>query len=127
MRERIPTAGGVAETRDDPAVMDTMTFSGYTEYDYAEKNFFYTIINQNPGITINYKTTAEPWLYDRASAMYELYLRSGFATPLREAVRGCGFLCRSSQRVWLFHIVVGRSEVCVQRVAGLHLLAARRQ
>ena len=86
-----PTANGVAETRDDPAVMDTMTFSGYTEYDYAEKNFFYTIINQNPGITINYKTAAEPWLYDRASGMYELYLRSGFATALREAVRAADF------------------------------------
>ena len=122
-----PTANGVAETRDDPAVMDAMTFSGYTEYDYAEKNFFYTIINQNPGITINYKTQAEPWLYDRASGMYELYLRSGFATALREAVRSHGLLCRPHQRVRLFHIVVGRSEVRVQRIARLHLLAAWRQ
>src|SRR5262245_2676117 len=58
-----PTAIAVAETRDDPAVMNAMTFSGYTEYDYAQKNFFYTIINQNPGITIDYKTQSEPWLY----------------------------------------------------------------
>src|SRR5262245_45816666 len=46
-----PTANGVSETRDDPATMDAMNFSGYTEYDYAEKNLFYTIINQKPGIT----------------------------------------------------------------------------
>src|SRR5205823_7293070 len=55
-----PMSGGVAETRDDPAVTDAMTFNGYTEYDSAEKNFFYTIINQNPGISIDYKTQAEP-------------------------------------------------------------------
>jgi hypothetical protein len=86
-----PTNGTVAETRDDPAVADAMTFTGYTEYDNAQKNFFYTINNQNPGITVNYKTDPEPWLYDRASGMYELYLRSGFATALREAVRNADF------------------------------------
>src|SRR5262245_33351336 len=82
-----PTAAAVPETRDDPAVTDTMSFPGYTEYDYAQKNFFYTIINQNGTTPIDYKTQAEPWLYDRSSGMYELYLRSGFATALREAVR----------------------------------------
>ena len=46
---------------------------------------------QNPGITINYKTGSEPWLYDRSSAMYELYLRSGFTTSLREAVRSMSY------------------------------------
>src|SRR4051794_1824908 len=56
-----PTANGVTELRDDPATMNATNFSGYTEYDFAEKNFFYTIINQNPGITIDYKTQAEPW------------------------------------------------------------------
>src|SRR5262245_22609418 len=43
-----PTNSAVPEARDDPAAMNAMTFSGYTEYDYAQKNFFYTIINQNP-------------------------------------------------------------------------------
>jgi hypothetical protein len=86
-----PTSNGVSETRDDPATMDAMNFSGYTEYDYAEKNFFYTIINQNPGITVPYKTDPEPWLYDRSSGMYELYMRSGFATALREAIRATDF------------------------------------
>ena len=86
-----PTSSSVAETRDDPAVTDAMTFTGYTEFDSAQKNFFYTTINQNPGITINYKTDPEPWLYDRSSAMYELYMRSGFTTALREAVRSADF------------------------------------
>src|SRR5262249_5382912 len=81
----------VPETRDNPAVMDTMNFSGYTEFDYAEKNFFYTIINQNGTTPIDYKTQAEPWLYDRSAGMYELYLRSGFATALREAIRSTDF------------------------------------
>src|SRR5262249_28441465 len=39
----LPTAGAVPETRDDPAVMDAMNFTGFTEYDYAQKNFFYTL------------------------------------------------------------------------------------
>jgi hypothetical protein len=86
-----PTNSSVAETRDDPAVSGAMTFTGYTEYDTAQKNFFYTIINQNPGITVPYKTDPEPWLYDRSAGMYELYLRSGFATALREAVRAADF------------------------------------
>src|SRR5262249_8872523 len=81
----------VPETRDNPAVMDSMNFSGYTEYDYAEKNFFYTIINQNGSTPIDYKTQAEPWLYDRSAGMYELYMRSGFATALREAIRSTDF------------------------------------
>jgi len=86
-----PTSGGVAETRDDPAVTDAMSFTGFTEFDYAQKNFFYTIINQNPGITVPYKTDPEPWLYDRSAGMYELYMRSGFATALREAIRSTDF------------------------------------
>ncbi|MGE3779471.1 MAG: hypothetical protein AB7F89_19945, partial [Pirellulaceae bacterium] len=86
-----PLNGSVAETRDDPAVMDARTFSGYDEFDFAQKNFFYTLINQNPGITIDYKTQSEPWLYDRSSSMYELYLRSGFGTALREAIRSADF------------------------------------
>ena len=86
-----PTNSSVAETRDDPAVTDLQTFTGFTEYDTAQKNFFYTIINQNPGITVPYKTDPEPWLYDRSAGVYELYLRSGFATALREAVRSADF------------------------------------
>src|SRR5262249_27466945 len=86
-----PTNDNVAETRDDMAVMNATTFTGYREYDSAQKNFFYTIINQNSTTPIDYKTQAEPWLYDRSSGMYELYLRSGFATALREAIRSTDY------------------------------------
>src|SRR4029453_18470822 len=37
-----PRPGNRPEARDNPAVMDSTTFPGYTEYDSAEKNFFYT-------------------------------------------------------------------------------------
>src|SRR5262249_54843291 len=86
-----PFPNAEAETRDDPAVMNAMNFSGYTEADYAEKNFFYTIINQNGTAPIDYKTQPEPWLYDRSAGMYELYFRSGYATALREAIRSTDF------------------------------------
>src|SRR6185295_3866349 len=36
-----PTNSGVAETRDDPAVMNATTFTGFQEFDSAQKNFFY--------------------------------------------------------------------------------------
>src|SRR5690606_25671777 len=45
-----------------------------------------TAPNQNP-----YKTDSEPWLYDRSSAMYMLYLRTGSFKALREAVRSTDF------------------------------------
>ena len=89
-----PDNSSVAEARDNPATMDAATFTGYNEYDSAEKNFFYTIVNQNGTTTstpIDYKTDPEPWLYDRSSGMYALYMRSGFATALREAVRSTDF------------------------------------
>lgn len=86
-----PFDGAVQETRDDPATMAAMNFPGYSEYDYAEKNFFYTIINQNPGVAIDYKTQSEPWQLDRSAGIFELYFRSGFATALREAVRSADF------------------------------------
>jgi hypothetical protein len=83
----LPFDDGVAPTRDNPAVTDaTQHYPGFVEYDMASKNFFYTIINEN-GSSTPYKTDGEPWLYDRSSAMFRLYLRSGFLKPLREAVR----------------------------------------
>jgi hypothetical protein len=86
-----PTNSSVAETRDDPAVMNGTTFNGYNKLDSAQKNFFYTIINQNGSNPIDYKTDPEPWLYDRSAGMYQLYFRSGFGTALREAVRAADF------------------------------------
>jgi hypothetical protein len=92
-----PFAAGIADTRDDPFVMDaTEHWPGYSEYDYSSKNFFYSIINEDdPAVTapnLNpYKTDYEPWLYDRSAAMYVLYMRSGSFKALREAVRSTDF------------------------------------
>jgi hypothetical protein len=87
----------VAESRDVPATMDaTQNYPAYREQQYASKNFFYTAINEfgsdTPSSVLNpYRTTDEPWLYDRASTFYSLYIRSGFFKALREAVRAAEF------------------------------------
>jgi hypothetical protein len=87
----------VAPSRDSPTTMDaTQSYPGYLEQQYASKNFFYTAINEfgsdTPSSILNpYRTTDEPWLYDRASTFYSLYLRSGFFKAFREAVRAAEF------------------------------------
>ncbi|MFK7695563.1 hypothetical protein [Paenibacillus sp. HJGM_3] len=92
-----PFVSGISDTRDNPTVMAaTEHYPGYSEYDYSSKNFFYTIINEDdPGVSANnlnpYKSDYEPWLYDRSSAMYVLYMRSGSFKALREAVRATDF------------------------------------
>jgi hypothetical protein len=75
---------------------NTATWPGTQEAERAFKNNFYTVINEDdPQVsTANlcpYKTAFEPWLYDRAATMFALYLRSGFAKPLREALRHAEF------------------------------------
>ncbi len=92
-----PFADTIAETRDDPAVMAPIQhWPGNLEQMYAQKNFFYSIVNEDDvrdtGIC-HYKTDYEPWLFDRSSAMFVLYFRSGFFKPLREAVRAAEFYC----------------------------------
>jgi hypothetical protein len=89
-----PFAANIAATRDDPAVMDaTEHYPEYNEQMYGAKNFFYAHINEDdPRVTtanqIPYKgAEGEPWLYDRVSAFYSLYFRSGFFKALRESVR----------------------------------------
>lgn len=93
-----PFDAAIRETRDDPAVMDaTDRWPAYDELSYASKNFFYAHINQDdPRVTgsylIPYKAgEGEPWLYDRASAFWILYFRSGFLKALRESVRAAEF------------------------------------
>ena len=96
LRRSEPFADHIAETRDDPALMDaTEHWPGYEEADRAFKNFFYTSINEDgplvsgygSGQLVDYKAESEPWLYDRASAFFMLYVKTGFLKPLREAVR----------------------------------------
>ena len=89
-----PFAPQILATRDDPATMDaTEHYAEYTEQMYGAKNFFYAHINEDdPRVTaanqIPYKAAeGEPWLYDRTSAFYSLYFRSGFFKALRESVR----------------------------------------
>ncbi len=96
LRRSTPFADHITETRDDPSVMDaTEHWPGYEEADRAFKNFFYTSINEDDplvsgygsGQLVDYKAESEPWLYDRASAFFMLYVKSGHLKPLREAVR----------------------------------------
>ena len=70
----------VGPNRLNPATIPA-SFPGYREADHAQVNFFYTILNEdNPVSSQNAGNTnfflggfgeqGEPWLYDRAMAMY---------------------------------------------------------
>lgn len=93
----VPFDVGNGESRDNPATNAAVQhWPGYAEADRAAKNNFYSAINEDdPAVTAanrcNYKTDYEPWLYDRASSMFVLYLRSGYFKALREAVRASDF------------------------------------
>ncbi len=95
--QMLPFDSVVTEARDSPTVMDaTERYPDYQEQQYASKNFFYTAINEFgsdpvPTALNPYRSDDEPWLYDRASTFYSLYLRSGFFKALREAVRNAEF------------------------------------
>jgi len=93
-----PFAPNILATRDDPATMAaTEHYPEYTEQMYASKNFFFAHINEDDArvTTANqtpYKAAeGEPWLYDRVSAFYSLYFRSGFFKAMRESVRAAEF------------------------------------
>ena len=96
----LPIDDSVPEAREDPAVMDaTEHWPGQVELDHAFKNNIYTHVNEDApglpaGVLCPYKDPAaegEPWLFDRASAMFVLHLRSGYLKPLREAVRAAEY------------------------------------
>ncbi len=96
-RRMDPLDNGVALVRENPATNDAIaTWPGYTERDHAQHNNFFSLINEDDAAVTApnqcpFKTDFEPWLYDRASAMFALYLRSGNFKHLREAVRNCTF------------------------------------
>jgi hypothetical protein len=83
------------DVRDSPAANDAiMHWPEFQEAERAHKNNFYSVINQDPGSASApslYRTTAEPWLYDRSATMFVLYFRSGSFVALREAVRAAEF------------------------------------
>jgi hypothetical protein len=89
----LPFDKNVSGKREEPGVFDSLKDQpGYVVIDHAQHNFFFTIINRDTikvktELQCPYKTHYEPWLYDRSSVMYMLYLRSGNITALREAVR----------------------------------------
>ena len=96
LRRSEPFAASISATRDDPVAEDAVEhWPGYEEADRAFKNNFFTSINEDdPQVTtygdghLNpYKTDDEPWLYDRSSTFFHLYIKTGFLRPLREAVR----------------------------------------
>lgn len=100
LRRSEPFGDNIPETRDDPEVTDTIEhWPGYEEADRSFKNNFYTMINEDdPRVTgfeigqlVDYKNDSEPWLYDRSSAFFQLYIKTGFLRPLREAVRAAQF------------------------------------
>ncbi|WP_127588749.1 Ig-like domain-containing protein [Paenibacillus koleovorans] len=93
-----PMDDAIGVTRDDPSAMKAVEhYPGFDELDYAFKNFFYTVINEdNIAVTETnpYKASgdkSETWLYDRSSTMYDLYFRSGSFKALREATRSTEF------------------------------------
>lgn len=85
------------EPRDAPAANDAIAhWPEFQEAERAFKNNFYTATNRDhPSVPLSgyssYKTTREPWLYDRAATMFVLYFRSGYFTALREAVQAAQF------------------------------------
>lgn len=93
-----PLDGGVSELRMEPSAA-AASYPGHLEADHAQVNFFYSIINDDDLLVgpVDYDNTNaftsdyEPWLYDRAMALYVGYLRSGFFRFLREAVRNAEF------------------------------------
>jgi hypothetical protein len=83
------------EPRDDPAANDDVIhWPDFQEAERANKNNFYSVINQDPGSAASpntYRTVAEPWLYDRSATMFRLYFRSGYFAALRQAVQAAQF------------------------------------
>jgi hypothetical protein len=80
------------KTRLLPAGSDS-SFSGYED---AFANFAETAVNDvDPRVTagnlVHYVTTDEPWLFDRATALYQLAFRTGNVKFLREGHRGAQF------------------------------------
>ena len=85
------------EPRDSPAANGAVAhWPEFQEAERAFKNNFYTMtLRDDPSVPMGlypaYKTTREPWLYDRAATMFVLYFRSGYFTALREAVQAAQF------------------------------------
>ncbi|MBK9267033.1 MAG: hypothetical protein IPM54_45560 [Polyangiaceae bacterium] len=92
----VPLDNRVTDEMDPPASFYGRHLHEPLVYDIAQKNYFYGLLNEPQGknpyrTNANGENNGEAWLFDRASAMYVLYLRSGSARVLREAVRASVF------------------------------------
>lgn len=72
------------------------TNPGFAWYDQAMNAYFSTAINQFPHPVedkhlISYQRGNEPWLYDRAMALFVVYIRQGGLEPLRQAHRAAQY------------------------------------
>lgn len=72
---------------------------GFAWYDQEMLNYFGTMINRydypvQEKLQINYVHQAEPWLFDRAMALFMVYVRLGGLEPLRQAHRATQFYAR---------------------------------
>ena len=72
------------------------TDPAFAGYDTAYKNFGTTAVNDvDPRVTaanlLHITTDSEPWLFDRATALYQLAFRTGSLLYLREAHRAAQF------------------------------------
>lgn len=97
------------ESRDSPAANDDpeVQWPQFQEAERAFKNNFYTATNRDhpavpPSGYSPYKTSREPWLYDRSATMFVLYFRSGFFTALREAVQAGQFYANRQNAAGFF-------------------------
>ncbi|MGD8525762.1 MAG: hypothetical protein PVJ63_05910 [Thioalkalispiraceae bacterium] len=70
--------------------------SGLSWFDTAYENYSKTAVNDvDPRVTadnkINYASDAEPWLFDRATTLFGIYIRTGDIKWLRHAHRAAQF------------------------------------
>ncbi len=97
LQRMLPLNDNISEQRDEPSLLkNSFTDKNFLAQEYAQKNNFFTIINEDNILVqdknqCKYKTDFDVWLYDRASTMFLLYMRSGWLQPLREAVRATEF------------------------------------
>jgi hypothetical protein len=93
----------VPQEREDPEAIGAVGhWPGYVELDRASKNNFFTVLNEDDVRVAEenrcpYKIDYEPWLYDRAAAMFVLAMRGGSFKALRESVRAAEFY---RQQLW---------------------------
>jgi hypothetical protein len=109
-----PFDGTNGEARDSAAANDAIAhWPAHQEAERAFKNNFYTMINRDDpsvtatGVLVPYKTSQEPWLYDRGATMFVLYLRSGYFIALREAVRATEFYANRTDGQGFFNLAPG--------------------